>query len=416
MERLARLVLILVIGAVAGWPITPRVIGPAASRGNEIPPAVVENHGHLTVLRLRGTPYEMGYQHGVAQRAAIRRWVNEEVYGRTILGGRRSHGILLAHARQLEDALPKEIRRELRGIADGAGLSYEDVLLLNLVLNHLLSPPSTLASALPAPPTLNLQALGFAAVRLRPSAAPVLSMAEGLRTGAHDEAWPPATRQDDALDNTFLGYRLDAPGWAEQLRRHLLAVIYRPTGEQAYATLTWSGQVGAWCGLNEASLAICATPAKGGDAGNQELPPAILTRQLLAHARDGEQALRQAILHHYIAAFQLLIADGQRQSAMAIVFSAHRWEKVEPQAGTLTFGPDQVQMVSLLDRNLGWLNRDKALAMLATHQPLDGGLPGMCSESTLLNALFVPSRSELWVGLDLWPASCRRYLRLGLDR
>ena len=37
-----------------------------------------------------------------------------------------------------------------------------------------------------------------------------------------------------------------------------------------------------------------------------------------------------------------------------------------------------------------------------------------CGKSTLLNALFAPGRGELWVGLDLWPASCRRYLRLRL--
>ena len=387
--KLSRLVLILTIGTIAGWPAAPRFVGPAGGRGNTILPAIVENHGHLTVLRLRGTPYEMGYQHGLAQRVAIRHWVSEKVYGQTVLGSEQSHGILLAHARQLEGTLPTEIQRELRGIADGSGLSYEDILLLNLVLNRLPSLPVAPMEALPPPPTLNLQALVFA-------------------------AWPPAIR-GDVLDSTLLGCRLNAPGQAASLRRHLLAVIYQPADGQAHIILTWSGQVGAWCGLNEASLAICATPAKGGDTSNPGLLPAILTRQLLAHAQDSEQALRQAIRHDFSATFQLLIADGVRQTTTAIAFGAHQYDIIESPTGMLSFGPDQAQLASLLNDNSSWLNRDKTLAALSSRWAPDEGLSGICGESTLLNALFAPSRGELWVGLDLWPASCRRYLRLGLD-
>jgi hypothetical protein len=374
-------------------------MGPAVPPANEISRAVVEDHGHLMVLRLRGTPYEMGYQHGVAQRTVIRQWVKEEVLDRIILHSGQSHGILLAHARQLERTLPLEFRRELRGIADGAGLPYKDILLLNLALNQL--PPLLLlpANALPLPPTLHLQALAFAAVRL----------------SAQDKASPSVTSQDDAPFDTLLGYCLNAPGQAGRLRRHLLAVIYQPAAGQAYATLTWSGQVGAWCGLNEANLATCATPAKGGDASDQELPPAILTRQLLAHAQDGEQALRQAIQHDYVAAFQLIIADGARQTTTAITFGAHHYDIVESQTGVLTFGQEQAQVAALLNSNLGWLNRDKALSALSSRWAPNGRTTDMCSESTLLSALLIPSRGELWVGLDLWPAPCRRYLRLRLS-
>ena len=395
MARLTRLVLILAIGTIAGWPVAPRVIGAAASE--KVPPAIVEEHGHLTILRLRGTSYEMGYQHGVAQRAVIRRWVNEQVYNRTILGDRQPHSILLTYAHQLERALPNDIRHELRGIADGAGLSFEDILMLNLVLNRLPSQPLPLPRALPALPILNLQALALA-------------------------AQPPATSQSNASDSILLGYRLNAPDQATRLRRHLLAIVYQPSNGQTYATLTWSGQVGAWCGLNEAGLAICATPAKGDHAGNPEFPPAILTRRLLAHATDGEQALRQAIQHDYVAAFQLLIADGQRQSATAIAFSRHRYEMMsaaESDQGVLILAPNPSSVASLLSQNHGWLNRDKALALLANRQssggePSGGESPDICSEATLFSALFVPGRGELWIGLDLWPASCRRYLRLNV--
>ena len=389
MGRLIRLVLVLFMGIFVGWPVAPLIPGPAGGSGKEIPPAVVENHQHLAVLRLQGTPYEMGYQHGVARRAAIRQLLGEGLYGQTVLGRGQSHGILLAHARQLERGLPLDIQRELHGIADGAGLSYEDILLLNLVLNRLPSLPLASIHALPPLPALNLQALVFA-------------------------AWPPAIHQSEGVDGTLLGWRLDVPNEAARLRRHLMAVIYQPTDGQAYITVTWSGQVGAWCGLNEASLAVCATPAEGGDIVSQELSPAILSRQLLAHAHDGEQALRQAVQHDYVSTFRLFIADGRRQIATVIVFGAHRYDIIESQTGLVAFGSDWPQLVSLLKGNLGWLRGDKALAALSSGRTHGEDTPGICGESTLVNALFAPGRGELWVGLDLLPASCRRYLHLRL--
>jgi isopenicillin-N N-acyltransferase-like protein len=387
--KLIRLALVLVVGAAAALPPAALVIG----HSDAIPPAAVETHGHLTVLHLRGAPYEMGYQHGAAQRAVIRQWLSDEIYRRAIAQDGQSHALLLIQAHELARGLPPEIQSELRGIADGAGLVYQDVLLLNLVLNRLPC-QALLASETPLPPvTLNLEAQAFA-------------------------AWPPATRQDDARDGTLLGYRLAAPGAAERLQRHLLVVMYQPAVGQSYATLAWSGQVGAWCGLNRAGLAVCATPVEtvqaGGDS-HQALFPPVLVRQLLAQAQDGEQALRLALQHDYLAAFHLLIADGPQQTVTAVSFGMHRYEIVVSQSGLMTWGLEQTSLESLLDdREPGWLDLDKALAVLSSAQPDAEGAAGICDPAALLNALFVPGRGELWLGLDLWPASCRRYLRLRL--
>ena len=371
LPRLIRIALILIIGALAARPLGPRFIGSAA-----LPP-VVQTHGHLTILRLRGTPYEMGYQRGIAQREVIRQWVSEKAYDRTILGAAQPHGLLLAHARHLENTLPPEIRSEMRGIADGAGLSFQDVLLLNLVLNRLTA-SLPLINPLPAPPTLELQALAVA-------------------------AWPPAAAQDDL----FVGYLLETLYPAEWLRKHLLVVIYQPAHGSSYSTLTWSGQVGAWCGLNEAGLAICATPAETRVNGAEELSPALLTRQLLAQAANREQALRQAIQRDYTAAFQLLIADAASRSATVIAYSDHKYEitsDAESRPGLLLIGPNSGQLAPALNHNHESLDRDKTLDILNSR--------GVCGENTLFNVLFDPARGELWVGLDLWPASCRRYLQI----
>ncbi|MFZ5915904.1 MAG: C45 family autoproteolytic acyltransferase/hydrolase [Chloroflexota bacterium] len=384
MSRLIRIVFILIAGAAAGRPITPRIIGPAAASGGTISPAIVTDHGHLQILHLRGTPYEMGYQHGAAQRENIQRWLREAIYDRTILQSGESHGILLAQAQQIEALLPPELQQELRGIADGAGLLYQELLLLNLALNRL-TPYPLLPTA--SPPTLELQALAFVARQ-------------------------PATSASGSSEGALLGYLLDAPGQATRLRRHLLVLIYEPEEGQPHATLTWSGQVGAWCGVNQSGVAVCATPSTDGRLEDLETPPALLTRQLLVQARNGEQALRQAIARPYQATFHLLIADGNNQTATAITFGDQRYD-IRPQPETpqdnIVSVPAGSALEPLLKRNADWLNQEKALAALASRQP------GICGQDTLLNVLFLPGRGEFWLGLDLWPASCRRYLRLRLS-
>jgi hypothetical protein len=76
-------------------------------------------------------------------------------------------------------------------------------------------------------------------------------------------------------------------------------------------------------------------------------------------------------------------------------------------------GISNPRTTSLLSRNAGWLDGHKAMAALASRRAPAGGEPGLCDESTLLNVLLAPGQGELWIGLDLWPASCRRYLRVG---
>lgn len=89
-----------------------------------------EGVGRLPLLRLRGTPYEIGLQHGVMQRDAIQRIVERYKGFVGVEGlGRRVLQDALDRPEEYFDAAALE---EIRGIAEGAALPYRHVLAYNL--------------------------------------------------------------------------------------------------------------------------------------------------------------------------------------------------------------------------------------------------------------------------------------------
>lgn len=110
---------------------------------------------------LEGTPYERGFQHGEKLKSKVRSFY-ARLLGNAILpnlnreqpdlaevfaeyrkdryaNGRFSYELLLDNARSLERSIPLAYRDEMRGIADGAGVPYEQVLITNTFLDALLS-------------------------------------------------------------------------------------------------------------------------------------------------------------------------------------------------------------------------------------------------------------------------------------
>ncbi len=84
----------------------------------------------LAVLHVEGTPEEMGAQHGTLLRDAVRALVRDYLPG--ILRGSRE--LALAKARELEKQIPERHRREMRALAEAAGISCDDALLGSVVV------------------------------------------------------------------------------------------------------------------------------------------------------------------------------------------------------------------------------------------------------------------------------------------
>jgi hypothetical protein len=154
------------------------------------------------VIHLYGSPYQRGLQHGQQLRSKVLSlhatlltnsllpYLSREqpdivsvlpVYGADrYQNGQFGHQLLLDSAKNIEKSLPHAVRDELRGISDGSGLPYDDVLILNTVFDS----------------TLAVRAVSFA---IRLSRAPQLESVEFL--GA----------DSDGVDNDGDG-QVDEPG------------------------------------------------------------------------------------------------------------------------------------------------------------------------------------------------------------
>lgn len=121
----------------------------------------VEAPATFRVVELTGSPYERGLQHGSRFPAEIRSLytrmltssilpflnrerpdiaaVLTEYQGERYDDGAFSYELLLQSARSMEPLIPPELLEEMHGVADGAALPYEEILVLNTFLDSMLA-------------------------------------------------------------------------------------------------------------------------------------------------------------------------------------------------------------------------------------------------------------------------------------
>lgn len=105
------------------------------------------------VIELRGTPYERGLQHGTLLKSKIRSFYTTllsnslfpyfsreqpdiasflpEYSAERYQNGRFAYELMLESGKNIERSLGRDTRDELRGIAEGAGMTYDEILVLN---------------------------------------------------------------------------------------------------------------------------------------------------------------------------------------------------------------------------------------------------------------------------------------------
>jgi len=83
----------------------------------------------MIFLSLKGTPYEVGLQHGKRLKDLI--YYNIRFFCTVYDKEQPGNNLLEEYSERLENDFP-EISEELKGISDGSGFSYEDILILNI--------------------------------------------------------------------------------------------------------------------------------------------------------------------------------------------------------------------------------------------------------------------------------------------
>jgi isopenicillin-N N-acyltransferase-like protein len=197
------------------------------------------------VLFLQGTPYEMGLQHGALLKnelQQIAKLIDSEPTSKSVTNMILRFFSDLYHrtvviSKALRE-LPKQYHEEMRGIATGAGLDLETVLLMQYYYEG-----------------------------LGPRGVSIVKFLD-----------------DSAQDQVLHGYNLEAT-WPGLLSDQLTVIVYKPHDGQGFVSIGWPGLVGVVQGMNQSGLSLSYSAMI---TSEDPMPPSIsgliLTREALQHA------------------------------------------------------------------------------------------------------------------------------------
>jgi hypothetical protein len=281
----------------------------------------LEIEAGLRVLHLEGSPYEIGYQHGVLLRQEIRDRIADRLLGTLVQEDHRSYLLLLRYARRVDARLSSEYRAELAGIADGAGVAYSQVLLLNTYGDLTVQQW----------PSLALQDL---ALSLSPRFAPHLGLtAAGPAKGLGAPSASPGAAQDASVGGAFAvfgagtrdGNLLQFAEFRSPVLRleDLVVIVYKPEEGNSFVAVGRPGGVGVTVGLNEEQISMTALSCPSRDSSLEGLPLPFVLRDALQYARDIPGALAILARAHRTTGYNVLVGDGKRPDAQVVELSTH---------------------------------------------------------------------------------------------
>jgi isopenicillin-N N-acyltransferase-like protein len=223
------------------------------------------NRPSLPIVYVTGSHYEMGWQIGIDRREVVgqmlsiyRRYFEEE--GERV--GIADWDEAILHARKYlpfaEESVPQYVE-ELQGIADGVGVDFNDLLVLNCVEAITEDALHTNCTSLAAAPEVT---------------------ADGSLLVGHNEDWLP-----DDLNSVYL-------------------VHAKPTEEPAYLAITYGGLLPN-IGFNQHGIAQCCDSVYPNDA-RIGVPRIFVSRAVLA-ARTLADGIRAALNRRRAAGYNHLI-------------------------------------------------------------------------------------------------------------
>jgi isopenicillin-N N-acyltransferase-like protein len=252
-------------------------------------------HPSIPVLDLSGSPAQIGAAHGEAQRDRIREYVDRFLPWLVGCAGVSvTEESLWPHwAPQVavnQSAAPGLVE-EMRGIARGAGVSFERIFLLNSLLD------------------LN----SFRYLELAQNFA-------GCSTFA--------VVADAATGKTLLGQTYDMPEFHQD---YLVLLRLKPAQGPRQLLLSFAGIVGA-CGLNEAGIGVNINYLSPRDVGLGQLH-SVVVRQILAGTQLAN-ALTPVLLPSRAGGAHFLIAD-RDGNIVSIETTARRYHIAYPQGNAI---------------------------------------------------------------------------------
>ena len=328
------------------------------------------------VVELRGTHREIGLQHGRLLSREIRALYDAYVLHGLVEKEQRSIDDLTNVARHYEPFIPAELREELHGIAEGSGLPYDHILVMNTFADALLGKSPRFCSAV-------------------------------------------AVHGSDGL---LVGRNLD---WVDHGVAHRSGVVFivEPRGERRVLSVGWPGIAGVVTGMNDRGVVVTMNMALSSDAEPNATPALLRIRDILEHSQNASAAVAGATAKPRTMAMNWMIADAE--SASVVELTGHRFA-VRPMAGTCAvttnyfeslkehggFGGDRsatLRSVFASDSSATIGEVERALLRVAFIGPSSG-------VATIQSVVFDPKARTAHVAIGKLPAPAGRFYPVQMER
>ncbi len=324
------------------------------------------------VLHLKGTPYEMGYQHGALLKDHVR---ENSRYLLEVKGEQEAleWGPVRLKPRQIVEIIietqkpfvPDRIMDEIRGVADGAGVPVADARIANFI------------------PEM-FHCSGFAVMNT-------------------------ATKDGTLYHGRVLDYAID---W--RLQEHAVIIVAEPEGGIPFVNVTYAGFIGSVTGMNARHVSI--GEMGGGGIGHWEgVPMAFLVREVLERAATLDDAIRIFRDSPRTCQYFYVIADAKTNRAVGMEASWNVFFAIDPgqhhallpkpvkDCVILSAGDRYDELARRIADGHGSFTAETAIRLM--DRPV-------AMKSNLHNALFEPKSTRFWVAnasADLQPAAERPY-------
>jgi len=325
------------------------------------------------VLFLKGTPEEMGRQHGKLMQKQIRDLVNHILYGVGVGSsfdkGRWFFGEIESAQKRLAPFMDQRYSREMDALADGGGLRREEVRLANLF--------------------------------------PELFHCSGFALFGN------ATEDGRLYHGRVLDY-LRGLG----LEQNAVVMVFQPERGNAWVNVGYAGFIGSVTAMNEKRLAIGEMGGRG--QGNWDgKPMAELVREVMEKADTLDQAIEIMRQGPRTCHYYYVVSDAKSGRAVGIAATPETFEIVLPGEShpLLPHGIPDTVLMSAGDRyeelvrrvlaGYGNFNAERARALM--QRPV-------CMTSNIHCALFAPDTLDFWVANadSEHPAAHARYTHYNL--
>ena len=330
------------------------------------------------VLHLKGTPYEMGYQHGALLKESVAenmgRILNIEggqelvKFGPISLKPRDAIKSIIAIQAKF---IPEKFTQEIAGLAAGSGLDPEEMKMANFI------------------PEL-FHCSGFAIMDA-------------------------ATKDGTLYHGRVLDYAID---WG--LQEHAVIIVAEPEGSIPFVNVSYSGFVGSVTGMNAEHVAIGEMGGSG--LGHwQGVPMAFLVREGLEKGHTLNDVLSVFRESPRTCEYYYVVSDAKTNEAVGMEASWDKMQVIKAGVGhellpkpvqdcsLLSAGGRYDELVARTKAGYGTFTAETALSLM--DRPV-------AMKSNLHNVLFEPQSTKFWVanaGADKTPAADGMYYQFQLS-